>query len=118
MSVATLRAGEASVELAALRRAYYDGVRVSLDAAAWHRVEASCAAVRELVDRDGAVYGINTGFGVLAQTRIDDAQLGELQHNLVLSHAAGVGALLDARTVGRINVLKVVCDAEGPSGVR
>jgi len=64
------------------------------------------------------VYGINTGFGVLASTRIASDQLGKLQHNLVLSHAAGVGELLDERVVRLIIVLKILGLAQGHSGVR
>jgi hypothetical protein len=46
------------------------------------------------------VYGVNTGFGLLARTRIDDARLTELQRALVLSHSAGTGAWLDERRCG------------------
>src|SRR5690606_15741486 len=64
------------------------------------------------------VYGVNTGFGSLAQTRIDDHDLEELQRRLVLSHAAGTGPLLDDGTVRLILLLKVNSLARGHSGVR
>ena len=41
------------------------------------------------------VYGVNTGFGLLAQTRIPDDRLAELQRNLILSHSCGLGEALD-----------------------
>ena len=49
----------------------------------------------DIVAARDTVYGVNTGFGLLARTRIDDARLVELQRALVLSHSAGTGALLD-----------------------
>ena len=64
------------------------------------------------------VYGVNTGFGLLARTRIDDARLAELQRALVRSHAAGTGALLDDATVRLILALKAASLARGYSGVR
>ena len=70
------------------------------------------------IAKKGAVYGINTGFGKLAQTRIDDDKLDRLQRNLVLSHAAGTGPSLPARVVKLILALKVNSLARGHSGVR
>jgi histidine ammonia-lyase len=64
------------------------------------------------------VYGINTGFGKLAQTRIADDQLAQLQKNLVLSHSAGVGKPLDAPVVRLMLLLKAASLAHGVSGVR
>ena len=75
-----------------LERAARGGTRWALDPAARPGIDASVAAVRELVARHAPAYGINTGFGKLAQTRIADAELLQLQTNLVLSHSAGVGA--------------------------
>ena len=84
--------------------------------------EACVKASRELVERvaagDAPAYGINTGFGTLAEVRIDKKDLRELQRNLILSHAAGVGtpmALPEARALLllRCNVL-----AKGFSGIR
>jgi histidine ammonia-lyase len=66
----------------------------------------------------GAVYGVNTGFGLLASTRIDEAQLTALQRNLVLSHACGVGPDLPDRVVRLTLMLKIVSLARGHSGVR
>ena len=64
------------------------------------------------------VYGVNTGFGLLAQTRIPDDRLAELQRNLMLSHSCGVGEPLDPRIVRLMMVLKAVGLARGHSGVR
>lgn len=56
-------------------------------------------AVAAIVERGEPAYGINTGFGRLAQTHIPHDQLELLQRNLVLSHAVGVGAPLPAPVV-------------------
>ena len=90
----------------------------SVDASARAGIEASVAAVRELVARHAPVYGINTGFGKLAQTRIADADLAQLQRNLVRSHSAGVGAPLSAPVMRLMLLLKAASLAHGLSGVR
>ena len=75
-------------------------------------------AVQKIVDKGDAAYGINTGFGLLAQTRVEDDQLALLQRNLVLSHCTGVGQLIDAAAVRLIIALKVISLSQGHSGVR
>ena len=52
-----------------------------------------------ILDSGRTVYGVNTGFGLLAQTRIPDDRLAELQRNLILSHSCGLGEPLDPRIV-------------------
>jgi len=94
------------------------GERFVLAPGAREPIAASVRAVRELVSRHEAVYGINTGFGKLAQTRIADDQLAQLQKNLVLSHSAGVGAPLSAPVVRLMLLLKAASLAHGVSGVR
>ena len=81
---------------ALLERAAAGGLQVRIAESARAGIEASVAAVRTLVSRHEPVYGINTGFGKLAQTRIDNSQLAQLQKNLVLSHSAGIGKPLEA----------------------
>jgi histidine ammonia-lyase len=62
---------------------------VGLSPDAWSAIDASSAAVGRIVASGRTVYGINTGFGLLAQTRIPQERLAELQRNLVLSHSCG-----------------------------
>ncbi len=93
----TITPGQLDSDL--LQLATAAGGRFVLADAARPRIAASVRAVCELVSRHEAVYGINTGFGKLAQTRIADDQLAQLQKNLVLSHSAGVGAPLVAPVV-------------------
>jgi len=77
---------------------------------------------RETVDRIVAegrvVYGVNTGFGLLASTRIGPEQLHALQRNLVLSHAVGTGEPLPDEVVRLVLVLKARSLGAGHSGVR
>jgi histidine ammonia-lyase len=106
------------LDKAALQQASQGGASFALAAAARERIAASVRAVRELVSRHDPVYGINTGFGKLAQTRIADDQLMQLQKNLVLSHSAGVGQPLAAPVVRLMLLLKAASLAHGVSGVR
>ncbi len=106
------------LDRALLEQAARGGARWSIAASARPAIEASVAAVRELVARNAPVYGINTGFGKLAQTRIADADLAQLQKNLVLSHCAGVGKPMSAPVVRLMLLLKAASLAHGVSGVR
>ncbi len=82
------------------------------------RVAAAAATVADMVHRDEPVYGVNTGFGLLARTRIEPGKLGELQVRLVRSHMAGVGEHLGDQTVRLVLALKANALARGYSGVR
>ncbi len=98
--------------------AIYFGAAAALDPACRPAVEAGAGAVEAIVAKGGAVYGINTGFGKLAQVRIGPADLAKLQRNIVLSHAAGIGEALPAPVVRLVLALKVASLAQGASGVR
>lgn len=106
------------VSLAELRSFYYQGGAIDIVGSVWVGVEASAATVRHIIDRENATYGINTGFGLLAQTRIPKEQLEELQRNLVLSHSAGIGKNLDHAVVRLMMTLKIISLCKGYSGVR
>jgi histidine ammonia-lyase len=91
---------------------------VTLDAPARAALARGAESVRRIVNAGAAVYGINTGFGKLAQTHIPDDQLELLQRNLVLSHSVGVGPLLSDESVRLTMLLKIAALARGYSGVR
>jgi histidine ammonia-lyase len=95
----------------------YRGASVALDPSCWDRIAASAASVARIVQRGEPVYGINTGFGKLANIRIDAADLELLQRNIVLSHAAGVGPATPAPVVRLMMGLKLASLAQGYSGV-
>ncbi|CAB3638700.1 Histidine ammonia-lyase [Achromobacter mucicolens] len=104
--------------LADLRRAYRQPVRLTLDPGAAQGIDASVATVERIIAEGRTVYGINTGFGLLASTKIAREDLQALQTSLVRSHAAGVGEALDDAMVRLIMVLKINSLARGYSGVR
>jgi histidine ammonia-lyase len=106
-----------SVTLAQLR-AIWEGGPVSLAASAWSALDAAADSIGRIVASGRTVYGVNTGFGLLAQERIAADRLLELQRNLILSHSCGLGDALPARTVRLAMVLKAIGLARGHSGVR
>jgi histidine ammonia-lyase len=91
--------------------------QVTLDPDARPAIEASAAIVRRAADGDAAVYGVNTGFGKLASTRISAADLAALQLNLIRSHSVGVGPPLAPAVVRLMLALKAASLARGHSGV-
>jgi histidine ammonia-lyase len=99
-------------------RAIYRGETAALDSASESVIERSAAAVSAIVAKGEPVYGINTGFGKLASVRIGTADLETLQRNIVLSHAAGVGAAAPVPIVRLMMALKLASLAQGASGVR
>ena len=101
-----------------LRRVYESPVTVLLDPACDDAIERARQTVLDVIAAHKTIYGVNTGFGLLANTRISDADLEQLQENLVMSHAAGIGPLLDDAVVRLVMVLKVNSLARGYSGVR
>ncbi len=91
---------------------------VSLDPDAAQRMRASRAVIERLVAEGTTVYGVTTGFGDLADVRIDPSRTAELQRNLVRSHAAGVGEPLPDDVVRAMLLLRANALAVGLSGVR
>jgi histidine ammonia-lyase len=104
--------------LGPLRGALRSPARVALGQREWRRVRRSALTIERVVARGKTVYGVNTGFGLLAQTQIPSGELELLQRNLVLSHAAGTGALLADAIVRLVLVLKIASLAQGYSGVQ
>lgn len=93
-------------------------VRVALSPRARVAVERSRKIIETILKLGRAVYGVNTGFGKLSERRIPDAQIRELQLNLVRSHACGVGSPLTAEETRAILLLRANVLAKGFSGVR
>ncbi len=110
-----IRAGE--IGLPMLRRIYAEPVALELRQEDRTRIAAATALVDKIVSVGDAAYGINTGFGLLAQTRIASGELELLQRNLLLSHAAGVGEALPDPVVRLILALKINALARGHSGI-
>jgi histidine ammonia-lyase len=112
---AEVHAGE--LTLPTLRRIYAGPTAFRLAQHDRERIAKATELVDRIVSAGDAAYGINTGFGLLAQTRIPTEQLELLQRNLLLSHAAGVGEPLPEGVVRLILVLKINALARGHSGV-
>jgi histidine ammonia-lyase len=101
-----------------LFRIVRDREQVEIAPAASERMNASRKVIEKLIQSDAAVYGVNTGFGKMASVRISREQIGELQVNLVRSHACGVGAPLSMHETRAMLVLRANAIAKGFSGVR
>ena len=106
-----------AIDLATLRK-LWQGEAASLDDASMQRVATAAASVERIVAGGETVYGVNTGFGLLANTRIPDDRLAELQRNLILSHSAGLGEPLPRHVTRLMIVLKLLGLGRGYSGVR
>ena len=99
-------------------RLLWGGADASLDDTSMQRVASAAASVDRIVAGGETVYGVNTGFGLLANTRIPDNRLAQLQTNLILSHSAGIGDPLPRHISRLMIVLKLLGLGRGYSGVR
>jgi histidine ammonia-lyase len=101
-----------------LAKFYREPSKIELDSLCWAQVDRSRKVVTNLIESGDTIYGLNTGFGLLASKRISEEDLEQLQVNLIRSHSAGCGDLLDDRIVRMIMLLKLASLARGYSGVR
>ncbi|WP_407330325.1 histidine ammonia-lyase [Enterovibrio sp. 27052020O] len=112
----TLTPGE--LTLTQLRAVSRQNVQLSFAKGVKEDMQPSIDTVASVLSEGRVVYGINTGFGLLANTRINAEDLETLQRSIVLSHAAGIGAFMDDNTVRLMMVLKINSLARGFSGIR
>jgi histidine ammonia-lyase len=110
--------GDSAIDLATVRRAMAGPIPTALNDGARRDIDRSAAAIDAILADGRTVYGVNTGFGLLAKQTIRTDQLAELQRNLILSHCCGVGAPLPDDVVRLILLLKIAGLARGFSGVR
>ncbi len=111
-----IRPGHFSLEQ--LQSVHRGGAALQIDESAQAAVAASAAVVQRAAAGGVPVYGVNTGFGKLASTRISDADLATLQLNLIRSHSVGVGDALAPEIVRLVLACKAASLARGASGVR
>ena len=111
-----IRPGHFSLEQ--LQAVHAGGLAIEIGADARAAIAASAAVVQHAAAGDAPVYGVNTGFGKLASTRISAADLATLQLNLIRSHSVGVGEPLAPEVVRLVLALKAGSLARGASGVR
>jgi histidine ammonia-lyase len=104
--------------LSQLRKISRHTLKISLAPGCTEAIHASTQLVNQVIAENRVAYGINTGFGLLANTRIAPEDLETLQRSIVLSHAAGIGELMSDETVRMMMVLKINSLARGFSGIR
>ncbi|MBI2750224.1 MAG: histidine ammonia-lyase [Burkholderiales bacterium] len=104
--------------LAQLRALHTSTTALTLDPAARAGIRASAELVHQAAIGGAAVYGVNTGFGKLANQRIAKPDLETLQLNLLRSHAVGVGEPMSEPVVRLILLMKAASLARGYSGIR
>src|SRR5262245_44897501 len=115
------RVGDEPLTLEALAQVARGARTVEIGPEAQAAMARSRAVVDAVVaggDASPAVYGVNTGFGALAEVRISAAEVARLQQNLVRSHASGVGAPLPREAVRAMMLLRAAVLATGRSGAR
>ncbi len=101
-----------------LRTVSRNEIKIQLNPSCKNAVSKSVETVEEVINSGRVIYGINTGFGLLANTVIPNNELEHLQSSIVLSHAAGVGDIMDESTTRLLMVLKINSLARGYSGIR
>lgn len=116
MQKLVIKPGQLSLEN--LRMVWQQTSPTGLDPDCHNAILVSAQTVERIVAQGSKVYGINTGFGKLANKIIPSDQLEELQRRIVLSHAAGVGSFLEDPIVRLIMILKINNLAQGYSGIR
>lgn len=114
----TIELSPGALTLEQLRRIWQDQVVLGLPSSAIQAMDASSAIVQKIIREGNPAYGINTGFGKLAQKRIPDEDLEQLQKNLILSHSVGVGEPVADSVARLIMALKIGSLARGFSGIR
>ena len=112
-----IRIGERPIDLNNIRAALAGPITVELSSKARGLISRSAETVARLLQTGDAIYGVNTGFGKLAKTRIAAKDLNALQINIVRSHSAGVGAPLSGAVVRLILLMKLNALAQGASGI-
>ncbi|MBM4465466.1 MAG: histidine ammonia-lyase [Chloroflexi bacterium] len=95
-----------------------EGIHVKIAAKAQEKIERARRAVEAFIERGEIIYGVTTGFGAFKDRVISPEQTEELQHNLLMSHAAGVGRPLDEATVRALMLIRANTLAKGHSGIR
>jgi histidine ammonia-lyase len=114
----TLELNPGLLTLADLQALHAGNLTLTLNPSARAPIAASAAVVQAAAAGDAPVYGVNTGFGKLANKRISQGELEALQRNLIRSHSVGVGAPLQPAVVRLMLALKAASLARGYSGVR
>ena len=107
-----------NLDLSKVERIAYKFEQVEIDEKCIPGIEESARRVQTFVDNSKVVYGVTTGFGALASVRIESSKSHDLQRNIILSHAAGVGEPLEIEIVRTMMLLRINSLIKGYSGIR
>ncbi len=106
------------VSLGQLRDIYWNGKISKLDLSCRSPIEEACKQIEIAANGEAPVYGVNTGFGKLANIKINASDSETLQRNLILSHCCGVGKSIQKKIIRLMMTLKLLSFGRGASGVR
>ena len=101
-----------------LRRIKNEKTFITLDDSASDKINKANETILDIIKEDRTVYGVNTGFGLLANTKIAKEDLEDLQRRIVLSHSAGIGEYISNDSVRLMITLKINSLSLGYSGIR
>lgn len=101
-----------------LKTIYHSPIQLQLASKSIKKINAANIFLQNQLNTTKQIYGLNTGFGMLAQQQITQSEIAQLQKNLILSHAIGSGALLPENTVRLALALKINALSQGHSGIR
>ncbi len=110
--------GSSQLSVERLSELHHRPLQPVIDDVGWQRLRASRQKIIDITETQVAIYGVNTGFGTLCTTRIPDDQLAQLQRNLILSHAVGVGPPIPDEIVRWMLLLKINALLLGASGIQ
>ena len=99
-----------------VERILFENAKLKITPSKRRRLEESYAFLKEF-SRDKVIYGINTGFGPMAQYRVSDGDLQALQYNIIRSHSTGAGEPFDPVCVKAAMLARYLTFAQGKSGV-
>jgi len=108
----------AELSLKDFARVAIEGENVGISPSCFYLIDKSARVVEGIIQNADAVYGINTGFGALATVRISPEKTKELQKNIILSHAAGVGEPAPKEVVRGLMLYRANSLSKGFSGIR
>lgn len=118
LAVKTIRINSEGMTVRALVAISREGAPVELTDSAVKAIAKTRGLVEKWIDGEKVIYGMTTGFGALSDVTISKKQTHQLQKNIIMSHAAGVGRPFNEETVRAVMALRIKDLANGHSGIR
>ena len=104
-----------NLDIALLKRCVFNGEDIDVATEVYEKIDA-CYNFLKAFSKDRVIYGINTGFGPMAQWRVDDKHLKDLQYNIIRSHATGAGQPLEDEYVKAAMLARIGTFLQAKSG--